>query len=402
MISIRSVFSSHKEKLIDAFGIAAREFKRFEVVIEPGRAFSDPHILYLIQYRTYISMLSDLEILDDKFCFLVQTDEWQLITAPEEGYVCAAYINLPFEKCINILSRAQAADSQSEAAVNRYTAAFLGDIIDGHIIDNDEIIATLRSAKIRLKKHLSIVVISKRNMDHSMRVASVQDFAACFPGCLATYHHGDIIIMTQKNNYSDKTISNNEKLINTLRYNKAIAVQSAYTQWVTSIRPSYIHAKISIPYILRSKDKDQDFFLADKYLYEQLVEMCAKYAKDFFCGDVHYAVSPAAIILESEGEKDNDDYLGIVAEYLDCERNLSLTAEKLFCHRSTLKAKLDKIDSLLKGYSLKDLDDPHFRYGLRLSISILRYMHDVMKRESSYSIKELVPSTAEQIRTGDY
>ena len=164
------------------------------------------------------------------------------------------------------------------------------------------------------------------------------------------------------------------------------------------MRQTYRRAKHGLRFARAFEDPERRFFNTEEYAYYEKIDLCAKYVKDYSSGDAHHLCCPAALLLDEYDSEHGTDYCSILAAFIDCDRNLSLTAEKLFYNRNTLKAKLEKIDDIAQesNFSL-DLDDPLKRYDIRFSLYMMEYIKTFLNRSTPYSAKERVPSTSEQL-----
>lgn len=375
------------------------DYKRFDLVLNPERIISDEHLLYISTPHIFEKVVKNINPSEgQRFSFILSSKTDITLDKETSKYICVNAIDLPIDVIVNEFSRYETDIKITPPAnVNRYASAFLIDLVEGHLAENEEIVENIKRAPINLKQHISIVVIESLDSEKPLRIGTIEDFASCFPNCLAAYHNGNILILTQKDEYTDPIECDIPQLEKILAYNNAIAALGNYSKWLTSVRPSYTVSKKAMKFIRLRGVTDRRFFLSEEFCLEEMIDVCAKYAPDYTLGDIHHICSPVALELYMNSEMDNEDYDKIVEAFIDCDRNVSKTADKLFYNRNTLKQKLEKMETRCESFKLSDLEDPKKRYAIRFSLMIINHMKTVIHRKSVYTIKELIPATAEQL-----
>ncbi len=91
-----------------------------------------------------------------------------------------------------------------------------------------------------------------------------------------------------------------------------------------------------------------------------------------------HACHPVVRRFWGEKKTGESDFYDTLKVYLDQERSLSRTAEKLYLHKNTVLYRLKKITALLNA----DLDDPASRYYIRLSMQCLEMLETAPKNHN--------------------
>ena len=174
------------------------------------------------------------------------------------------------------------------------------------------------------------------------------------PLCKIVYWQDNTIAITKADTLI-QSMNKVQKLSEAL--NTACGISLPFYEW-TSLADAYHQAELALSFcsvnkrVVHCQDHAWDFLI------------------DYLCNTVAYSqlLHPAAKILAAYDAEHNSQLADTLLVYLENERNVSITAEKLFIHRNTMQYRLRKILDLVST----DFENPNIRSHISISIKALR------------------------------
>lgn len=248
---------------------------------------------------------------------------------------------------------------------------YLKDLLDGKIVTAKRYRDRMDYFKSEFSYHLYCLVIEVARSSCTLSVSHICHlFFFEFPNSVPLIHNGQIIVLLRIP--KERVLSNREFdaaqricLENGLfaglsnRFSKVLHIQEYWRQALRAIELG-----------IETTTEPALFRYQDYYLHHMANLFLQKESANVYC-------HPALKLLITYDHEHHTEHAEALYEWLKCERNTSMAADRLKIHRNTMINRMRQITDLLQV----DFDDYHERQYLMLSYEILRIQRQLNREQ---------------------
>ncbi len=246
-----------------------------------------------------------------------------------------------------------------------YYEYFIGNILNGKIIDPMVIQERIKMLGLKLDPHLFILTFQPRP-DSVLRFPievlrnHLEDILW---GAKCLVYNDSVVALLSRKNEHEFSLHENHKLISFLSENNMLLGISRSFSDVSEIRKFFLQSTKAIELGLRLSPRDT-FFWYEDYNFYQLFEAASKAEEiDDFCKPVLWKI-------REYDQIHNTSHLDELEAYISADNDRLKSAQILHVHRNTMDYRINKINELFEI----DVDDPEMKFSLNLSFRILRFL----------------------------
>ncbi|NLT28827.1 MAG: hypothetical protein GXX97_07155 [Dehalococcoidales bacterium] len=262
----------------------------------------------------------------------------------------------------------------SHYAANTEIAAFIADLIERRLMDQEELEHRQKLIPAMTFKYYHTLVMSfeerKKAIPWNYAISQIEQI---FPQSCITVYKNDIIILAKKTSHNARLEFDREKLMEILKFYDAYMAIGNYSKFLTSLHPIYVQTKATIRLckVFRTNPEERIFYYEEASIYHA-IDLCAD--NDYHNGNLIYLCHPALITIKRYDKKYSTDLTNTLYVYLTNNCNTVKAAKLMYVHRNTLYNKINKIEELI-GQSL---ENSLLRERILFSFHVIEYQEKYM------------------------
>lgn len=272
--------------------------------------------------------------------------------------------------------------SNLDPALNQdsYCAAFISDIVEGHLKSTVEIKNRVRFLPYPLKDFLSFIRIhfDEKNLETPLYSSIMQELNTIFPQTNITLYQNDIVILhSQKERPLGTLDFDYDKLTRLLEHCNAYAGISNPSRHLDKLRTMYLisSATVRLGRAFHRKGFSERIFSYEDYSMYYIIDLCAQqYMETHKNNDLIYLIHPSIIKIGRYDAEHHTNLREVLYYYLLCGCNLGRTAKTMYMHRNTILNKLNKINEIIQI----PLEDGYTQQRMLISCMIARYYEEYL------------------------
>lgn len=263
---------------------------------------------------------------------------------------------------------------------NAAFGSLAADLIEGRLTDPLELKQRLKQFQICVKKYYHTIILHFDNTaNHHMIPWNyvISQLEYIFPFSNITTYNGDILMIIRKVCHQNRPDFDTDKLLSLLEHYSAYACISNPSEFLTSLPTVYAQAKEALR-LGSTMHPEQRLYYYEDYSMYQIIELASESScQKLGIRDMIHLCNTEMTALLLYDKKYNTDLVSILHTYLQCERNTTETAKKLYMHRNTVLNKINKIEEIIGD----SLDNSALRDRLTFSHYVLDYMQLYQKED---------------------
>ena len=270
----------------------------------------------------------------------------------------------------------QGVDYSQNAAFGSLAA----DLIEGRLTDSLELNQRLKQLQLCVQKYYHTIILHfDHDNNHHMIPWNyvISQLEYIFPFSNITTYNGDILMIIRKTCRKNRPDFDTNKLLSLLEHYSARACISNPSKFLTSLPTVYAQAKEALR-LGSTMHPEQRLYYYEDYSMYQIIELASESScQKLGIRDMIHLCNTEMTALLLYDKKYSTDLVPILHTYLQCERNTTETAKKLYMHRNTVLNKIHKIEEIIGD----TLDNPSLRDRLTFSHYVLEYMQLYQKED---------------------
>jgi len=243
---------------------------------------------------------------------------------------------------------------------------FLIDLIEGHLTHEDDIIDRLKAIKIPFQGNYRLYQITFEKYTSALGGYARTCLKSIFPAGKIVHYHDCLFLLNKEDNDCYKASFEEyrrEKLHKMLEVCSASTGISDTVPNLTYIHTTYLQTQAALR-IGALIDRTKRIW---QYSEAYSLDMVDHYAQQSGISAEQLYYRPLNVLIMKDQATGNDN-LQLLDVYLNCDRNITITATKTNLHRNSVIYRLERIEQMLGG----SLNDPDLRFNLLVSLKILR------------------------------
>ena len=257
---------------------------------------------------------------------------------------------------------------------------FWNDIMNGKLINNEDISKRFHSLYYPVKKHIACILIryDDNHMVDSTFEKIEKAIAAFFSETNYFFNgHEWIILYTQDTETTEKLDFSYESFHEMLLANSLRAAISYPCQLPEFLSMMYKTTTTAFSVGVRMNIKTM---VKRVYTYSELnpyllVHLCSQRYKSFFRStNLIFLAHPDVVTLYYHDKDENDNLLEVLNSYLTSGGSITIASKNLYMHRNTVQNKVKRIKELLH----LDIDNGNDRFLLLISCILIKYQEEYM------------------------
>ena len=259
-----------------------------------------------------------------------------------------------------------------------YEVSMIIDCIKGHPVTPEEIESKADLVHFSYRSKFRLYLFSFSSYTFALASYMLKEVKYGRPHSVAFIYNQSVVVLgdigkVSNSLYPEKSLVSKREL-NYLNANKGFCGVSPVFGDFGGLHDAYIQAKTAIAIGANLNPEARIHFYHDYYIYH-IISSCSREI------DLHHLFfQPLNLIIENDRARSTDN-MKLLEIYLNNDRSITITANKLHLHRNSIIYRLEKIKQML-GVSF---DDPDFRLQLIISFKILHYLEKIQQRESDSS-----------------
>lgn len=273
--------------------------------------------------------------------------------------------------------------------VNSELGSLVSDLIEGRLVDNDELIQRKSRIKLAFHRyyHLALATFDPETESRSIPWNYIiGELMRVFPQSNASIYQGEILLFIRKTKREPRLDYDKAMLSEILnRYNGHVCLGNS-SEYLTSLPCIYYQVHDALRLARTMYPEERVSYYEDYSIY-QIIEYAAETARSRY-GDLNLAhlCNNEMISLLLYQKKHGGDLIEFLRAYLLHERNTTETAAALYIHRNTASYKIKNIEEIIGS----SLDNPTVRERLLFSLHVCDYVtryrkEDILKLKRSSS-----------------
>lgn len=239
------------------------------------------------------------------------------------------------------------------------------DLIEGNVKNNKTLYERMKSAQCNFGHNLQLLIIDISNYNSTNNPANFlkQSLDNILPNHKSLFYKNNILILLDFKDDSSLSDKAQESLKNFIKENNIILWVSDIFENILEIGHFYRQGIDTLKLIYDLDLKGNVFFYEDLKFYHLLNKTGLDKELLNFCNDGLFKII-------QYDEDNNTEYYKTLKTYIEEDRNVVQSANKLFIHRNTMNYRLDKIRKI----GNLNLDNGEEIFKITMSIKILEYL----------------------------
>ena len=242
------------------------------------------------------------------------------------------------------------------------------DLIEGRLLDHDEIADRLKAIRIPFKGMYRMYQIKfekyTSSLDHFTRLR----FKSIFPTGKIIHYRNSLIVLNKEDDLHNKPSSEEyvrSNLDKLLEVCSAWAGVSDIVPDLSNIRSTYLQTEAA----LRIGSLLGDTYRIWNFSDTSFFDMVNFYTTQSGISANQLYYRPLEMLIAKDRATGNNN-LQLLDAYLNFDRNITLTAKYLNLHRNSVIYRVERIEEMLGG----SLDDPDLRFKLLVSLKVIHFI----------------------------